>query len=239
MDFNFSVNDVLPVRFTCIDGSMLPDTFHSADRQEVAECQHKVAVILDKIGESSGIAQGLQSPVTSADRLRNSDHKVYLLTNSEGAGGLGTVVGLLKIGRKKLYIFDAAGKHHELTPICVLDFYVHESMQRAGCGRMLFEHMLQEEHIAPEFLALDRPSEKLMGFLKKHYNLERIIPQSNNFVVYDRFFSVDPELLPGYKSNIKIDYRRAAGKGSFSVARASGRAFVNRPAASMDKAQRL
>ena len=218
--------------------------------------------MLDEIGLSSGIAQGLQVPVTSADRMRDTDHRIYLLTNPSGAGwvcikinftyllgcfilcglnkrcvghfredwfsinsikikhsvllvsklnsklivsllespsqmftgldaaavnfsawsqtaksvfvpfkagesrcrfhtrrfhirrlslldfcfiyfsGKGTLVGLLKIGRKKLYIFDKPGKHHELTPICVLDFYVHESMQRNGCGRILYEHML-------------------------------------------------------------------------------------------------
>lgn len=69
----------------------------------------------------------------------------------------------------------------------------------------LYKNFFQEENIAPEFLALDRPSEKLTGFLKKHYNLVHIIPQSNNFVVYDRFFSSDPGLLPGYKSCAVFD----------------------------------
>jgi len=65
--------------------------------------------------------------------------------------------------------------------------------------------VFQEEHIGPEFLALDRPSEKLTGFLKKHYNLVHIIPQNNNFVIYDRFFSIDPGQLPGYKGVTKFD----------------------------------
>lgn len=42
--------------------------------------------MLDEIGLSSGIAQGLQSPVTSADRMRDTDHRIYLLTNPSGAG---------------------------------------------------------------------------------------------------------------------------------------------------------
>lgn len=57
--------------------------------------------------------------------------------------GQGSVVGLLKVGRKKLYVFDAAGAHHEMQPLCVLDFYVHESKQRVGCGKALYEHMLR------------------------------------------------------------------------------------------------
>jgi alpha-tubulin N-acetyltransferase 1 len=57
--------------------------------------------------------------------------------------GQGTVVGLLKVGRKKLFVFDAAGVHHEMKPLCVLDFYVHESKQRMGCGKALYEYMLR------------------------------------------------------------------------------------------------
>lgn len=32
---------------------------------------------------------------------------------------------------------------HEVEPLCVLDFYVHESRQRTGCGKNLFEAMLE------------------------------------------------------------------------------------------------
>ena len=32
---------------------------------------------------------------------------------------------------------------HEVEPLCLLDFYVHESMQRTGCGKKLFEGMLK------------------------------------------------------------------------------------------------
>ena len=30
-----------------------------------------------------------------------------------------------------------------MVPLCVLDFYVHESRQRKGCGKRLFEAMLE------------------------------------------------------------------------------------------------
>jgi alpha-tubulin N-acetyltransferase 1 len=71
----------------------------------------------------------------------------------------------------------------------VLDFYIHESRQRAGLGKVLFEYMLEVENLLPEQMAIDRPSEKLLGFLKKHYALTQKIPQMNNFVIYDGFFS--------------------------------------------------
>jgi alpha-tubulin N-acetyltransferase 1 len=57
--------------------------------------------------------------------------------------GHGAVVGLLKTGSKKLFIYDHNGVQHELEPLCVLDFYVHESCQRRGYGRKVFEEMLR------------------------------------------------------------------------------------------------
>lgn len=57
--------------------------------------------------------------------------------------GYGTVLGMLKVGMKHLYVFDAGGNNHEVTAKCVLDFYVHESKQRMGLGKKLFQYMLQ------------------------------------------------------------------------------------------------
>lgn len=50
---------------------------------------------------------------------------------------------MLKTGTKGLYVFDRNGQHYQVSPQCVLDFYIHESRQRTGLGRRLFEHMLQ------------------------------------------------------------------------------------------------
>lgn len=104
----------------------------------------------------------------------------------------GLVVGILKIGRKSLYIFDKLGQTRHVNAPCVLDFYIHESRQRAGLGKTLYDHMLEYENFAPEDLAIDRPSEKLMSFLKKHYELTQKIPQMNNFVIYEGFFASHP-----------------------------------------------
>jgi alpha-tubulin N-acetyltransferase 1 len=45
-----------------------------------------------------------------------------------------------------------------------------------------------DEQKHPAKLAYDRPSEKLIGFLKKHYGLVKYIPQNNNFVVFNQYF---------------------------------------------------
>ena len=57
--------------------------------------------------------------------------------------GLGSVIGFIKVGKKRLFLLDHYGNQNELYPLCVLDFYVHESQQRKGCGLKLFSHMLE------------------------------------------------------------------------------------------------
>jgi alpha-tubulin N-acetyltransferase 1 len=54
-----------------------------------------------------------------------------------------SLIGLLKVGEKHLYVHDSHGQVHERTPLCLLDFYVHESKQRAGYGKRLFDIMLE------------------------------------------------------------------------------------------------
>ena len=73
----------------------------------------------------------------------------YILVDKFGNNGMGSVVGLLKVGRKKLFLVDEVGKPNEMEPQCVLDFYVVESRQRSGCGKRLFEFMLRGEGIDP------------------------------------------------------------------------------------------
>ena len=48
---------------------------------------------------------------------------------------------------RSLYMCDVF--QNEVYPMCVLDFYVHESRQRSGCGRRLFETMLQRVQTHP------------------------------------------------------------------------------------------
>ena len=67
----------------------------------------------------------------------------------------------------------------------MLDFYVHESIQRGGYGRKLFEKMMEFEKVPARRMAYDRPSPLLLKFLKKHYGLASYVPQNNKYVVYD------------------------------------------------------
>jgi hypothetical protein len=48
--------------------------------------------------------------------------------------------------------------------------------------------MLLTERLNAKKLAYDRPSNKLLRFLEKNFNLIDYIPQNNNFVVYNDYF---------------------------------------------------
>lgn len=95
----------------------------------------------------------------------------------------GSVVGMLKVGTKNLYVCDPHGETKPVMAPCVLDFYVHESRQRSGLGKQLFEAMLADQCNQPAKMAIDRPSEKLLGFLSKHYS------ESNGLHTNDCFYS--------------------------------------------------
>ncbi|XP_033224245.1 alpha-tubulin N-acetyltransferase-like [Belonocnema kinseyi] len=187
MEFKFNVNKLLPRKINKITHTLIPEDFRG-DRREFNECQRHLAKILDEMGEASAKAQGLSKSITSASKLRNSDQTVYLLVDKEGNNGLGSVVGLLKVGSKNLFMFDENGAHYQLQPRCILDFYIHESRQRMGLGNLLYQHMLTEEEQRPIKLAIDRPSDKFLAFLHKYHGLSGIIPQNNKFVVFEGFF---------------------------------------------------
>ena len=140
--------------------------------------QQTLELVVDEAGVASAKAQGLPAPITSTARLRKSQDRVYLA--AEGSRCL----GMLRVGRKRLFLHDAAGRMHEIEPLCVLDFYVHESCQRRGVGKRLLEAALAAEKLDVTELTFDKPSNKCLAFLRKHYGLDRHEPQVNNFVVF-------------------------------------------------------
>jgi len=140
--------------------------------------------VLDGIGERSRRAQGLGKAVTYGSGNVLGSCRVYLLAHRN------TVFGVLKVGPKRLFVAKGVDEGLvEINPQCVLDFYVVEGHQRGGLGATLFRAMLAREGIRPEKFAYDRPSPKLLGFLRKHFGLVRFQAQSNNFVVFDAYFA--------------------------------------------------
>lgn len=173
MEFNFTVTRALRVNSEGIAVLRPSQSFPS--HRELTE-------IINRMGQLSAHAQGLPGPITTASKFFNSpDNVLYIKIAGE------KVVGFIKTGVRRLFHFSEVGVR-ELQPLCLLDFYVHESLQRSGFGKELYEFMLQDAQIQPAKIAIDRPSQKLLSFMRKHYGLSQYLPQSNNYVIYSQYF---------------------------------------------------
>jgi len=148
--------------------------------------------LVEALGKRSAAAQGLRKPVTTCSM---TGQRLFLLVSGR------TAFGLLKVGVKTLFVSTPASRAgggtgvrdalRQINPLCALDFYVHESCQRNGFGKQIFEAMLEQEGLEAWQLAYDRPSPKFLAFLSKYYGLSRYQPQNNNFVVFEDFFESD------------------------------------------------
>ena len=173
-----------------------PDLIGLWDAQRLTQMRrHRhfedICALIDEMGQLSKEAQGINAALTSVARLRdNPSHRLYLMFSR--SGGLGPsgcrCLGIIKVGVKKLFIRNRAGGLTEIDPLCVLDFFVCTAEQRSGHGKVLYEHMLQREGVTPDRLGIDRPSDKFLGFMRKHYGLRDYVPQTNNFVVFSQYF---------------------------------------------------
>ena len=95
--------------------------------------------IIDRMGHASSKAQKLPSVITTAGKFFNSgDNIIYMKAEGNKA------IGFIKTGRRTLFQRLFSGDIKEIKPLCVLDFYVHESVQRGGQGKQLFDLMLKE-----------------------------------------------------------------------------------------------
>ncbi|XP_060069773.1 alpha-tubulin N-acetyltransferase 1-like [Ylistrum balloti] len=197
MEFPFNINNLIGSEISKLDRNVAPFR-KNADGYTYVDLRSQLFTVIDKMGEASSRAQGLHGTITGGRKLQLADHILYIMKDANNNNnGSGAVVGILKIGHKKLFVYDRNGAVHELEPICVLDFYVHESRQRMGCGRKLFDYMLRDVNVKPQQLAIDKPSFKFSQFLNKHYNLKAEIPQVNNFVVFEGFFNNRPNTGAG------------------------------------------
>ena len=133
MDFNLDLSKIL---YIDSEGYSI---FQSDFFQKLNQKNQKIInEIIDIIGDLSSEvtlnlikSQGLKVNITTGSKFFSSDHKLYLkiVDNS--------VIGLLKVGPKTLYINDTFGKYHKISPLCVLDFYIHHSQQRNGFGKVI------------------------------------------------------------------------------------------------------
>lgn len=234
MEFRFGVNEIFQQPIVEIGHTLIPAGF-KGDRRQLWDSISKVTDVVNALGAASANAQGLTRPITTSDRLRNSEQQIlYLLIDSTANQGKGAVTGMLKTGRKALYVFDRDGHHYQVQAPCILDFYVHESRQRSGLGKKLFEYMLQREEVDAKRLAIDRPSDKFLAFLNKHYQLTSPIRQMNNFVVYDGFFPKDEtKERQQAKQNGDVPHKGSNGLQAQILTSPYGRYGAPRPMCSM------
>ena len=99
--------------------------------------KQNMTLIIDTMGARSAKAQGLPSIITTMSKVISNDHTLYIASSDS------EVRGILKMGKKHLFIRNAVGNITEITPLCCLDFYVHESCQREGIGHKLFQRCIQ------------------------------------------------------------------------------------------------
>ncbi|XP_029022774.1 alpha-tubulin N-acetyltransferase 1 isoform X10 [Betta splendens] len=177
MEFPFNINHLFSERISVLDEVLV------AGRKSVGRPDHQanIATVIDELGKASAKAQQLPASITSASKMQSQKHQLYLLKDGERNGGRGVLVGFLKVGYKKLFLLDQQGVHIEAEPLCVLDFYIAESLQRHGYGLELFDFMLQVNNfVVFEGFFLNRaaqlrkvPLKKTDGEIKPYSLLER------------------------------------------------------------------
>ncbi|KAL6749678.1 touch receptor neuron protein Mec-17-domain-containing protein [Haematococcus lacustris] len=182
MEFDFAVPGIAAEGITVWDSR--------AVRKLASADADNLETLLATFGKRSASAQGLPAAITDIHRLRSTDQRLYL--HAVRHAGRTRVSGGLKVGTKKLFVRTADSNLQEIQPQCVLDFYVHESCQRQGIGKQLFQAFLSQEQQDPGAVAYDRPSPKLLAFLQRHFGLTEYVPQNNNFVVFQRYWQLHP-----------------------------------------------
>ena len=104
---------------------------------------------LNELGVQSGISQSLTGPITSCEKLAasisagnipNQQHHLYIYKDE----GSNQPLGFIKWGIKDLFFYRKNGSMLQCSPICLLDFFVHETLQRRGVGFELFQAMLTD-----------------------------------------------------------------------------------------------
>jgi len=187
VEFNFHLKDIFKNEINKITSN---DLKAGSDQLVIT---NRIGEVINALGVLSAYAQNLKLPITSLEKLqKTSDQTIYILVDLNT--GKGRAIGFLKIGFKDLYLFDSSGhRHFEEKTSVILDFFIHNSFQRRGCGKKLFDHMLKEEHLDIKKVCVDKPSTKMLSFLNKNYNLVETIEQGNNFVLYRGFFGKEPE----------------------------------------------
>ena len=179
-----------------------------------------IQALINQIGIASSNAQGLNHVITSYSSFMTGENTIYLLLDDQDS----MIVGFIKIGSRRLFLWDKMGVQHELKTVCLLDFFTYPNCQRKGYGKKMIDRLLKDENKGMEEIPIDKPSPLCLSFMKKHFGLSNFIPQNNNYVVFDQFwesptflnktvrnnqYCPKPLLTPNPKSKPKITAPRS------------------------------
>nr|CDJ95130.1 Protein of unknown function DUF738 domain containing protein [Haemonchus contortus] len=172
-----------------------PEPIQRLDRAQLVRFNPRkfwaVQKAIDTLGHLSTEAQGLKRILTTYEKVLSQPEEqfIYLMWHRHPIKPhTSIVIGMLKVGNKHLYLLDGTQQRYEEEPLCILDFYIHDSVQRRGNGHQLFDYMLRQESSSASAVAIDRPSDAFLQFLAKFYGLKKPVWQSTNFVVFPEFF---------------------------------------------------
>ena len=136
MEFSYNLNETFPgtSHILKIGHDLLPSDYNmSFNGRNFHLLQQRVSDILDTMGEASARAQGLKAPITSGSRLRmQSEHVVYILIDRSSNNGLGSVVGLLKVGKKNLFLIGNAQLFKKATHFKFTNFHFNSRWSRSS-----------------------------------------------------------------------------------------------------------
>lgn len=121
-DPNFEPNGVLRILFVMFLLLSLVAFLRIADQNIVCAMWHRTVMVQYTFNEIHALLQ-----ISYRNVFRNAS----------------IIIGMLKIGYKNLYLMDTAMRPFQTTPLCILDFFVHEDYQRKGYGHTLFDYMLK------------------------------------------------------------------------------------------------
>lgn len=125
-----------------------------------------ISLLIDELGMWSSRAQGKLRPCTSVVNIRKSgtDERMFIDYDYKRD----RVNGFVRFGERNI----PQGKGEFLNCFCLLDFWVHNSVERRGVGQKLFNYALQSVGKTPNELAYPSFSNKLEAFLATKYGLK-------------------------------------------------------------------
>jgi hypothetical protein len=95
----------------------------------------------------------LNGPITAVDKTQTTNHTIIISYNITSLNKK-ILKGYLKYGIKDLFFYKKNGIISQSSPICLLDFYVDENVQREGIGLSLFKKMLEVNFFIYKFIVM-------------------------------------------------------------------------------------